>query len=217
MQPGQGLLRGEAAADVKLFFAGVARLRENPLLQIMLCKLCSSHRREVKDTSYNGACCGPNGTQVDAGNFHYAMVWRQVKCACDQVEQTYLDLIVLVLTEKWPSLRKDHESPAAVEFQGDMVEAMLAIWRSDALDDMQLEATHIRNFREDLEGASMAARRLTKHMPKTATVLQALEALDVASKAHAMVLPRRTSGELKFQTRLRLFSAELYRCWSSSC
>jgi len=83
-----------------------------------------------------------------------------------------------------------------------MVEAMLAIWRSDALDDMQLEATHIRNFREDLEGASMAARRLTKHMPKTATVFQALEALDVASKAHAMVFPRRTSGELKFQERL---------------
>ena len=114
-------------------------------------------RAELKTWSYKGFCLTHGGLKLtDAGNFAYSAVWSDtVRINREDGVQRYIDY----LRQRWISLGIGEEnfSLGAVERKGDVIEALLGVWRHTKGLEYPQDAPlrRIGRFSEILQCASL--------------------------------------------------------------
>ena len=213
---GHGLFLGQCRQDVLQFACSIFTLQQNLCQAFLLAMVCSAGSfQDIKHVSYDGALC-VRGRAHDPGNFLYSVIYCAIGCMRKATEENELQVVTWTptsamldhLERRWPSLDATSVSHNAYEKKGDILESMLAMWRTLDFPEYIPRDT-VRQWLVEMEAVCGAAARMILWLPADLTPLQCLNAFAIAYSAHRLPLPLHTTGAKKARKRAQAFSTQM--------
>ena len=195
------MLDGCHKADLARLTQCAVQVVASPLMMSLLSVLASEPREYCKAWSHEGAIC-IRGRSTDPGNYAYSVFWT-LMCRCSEPASP----VLISLQEQWPSLMDDHNSDSACSMKGDMIEALLAMWRRMPSEDLMQYGTldNVRESHSNLADGCAAALRLILNLSPLCSPAVFANVVQVAQTAFAAQTPKSWTGNRKPEWRREVY------------